>query len=213
MEKMRNEKQGKIAFALCDAIHDSATYLSEIDGAIGDGDHGINMNKGFHLARERIAETMSFSDGMKVIGRTLVMDIGGSMGPIYGTLFSRLSKSTKNCKEIDKEILLVALQDALQGVMDLAGAKIGDKTLVDTLYMAIQAYEKAAREGADFYECLEVLKKGAEEGKESTKMLIAKIGRAARLGERSKGFLDAGATSCCIILKVMATEMQKELKQ
>ena len=211
MEIMKNEKQGKIAFAICDAIHENASYLSEIDGATGDGDHGVNMNKGFLMARERIAETMSFSDGMKVIGRTLVMDIGGSMGPIYGTMFSKLNKATKKYEEIDKDIFLSALKEALQGLMELAGAKVGDKTLIDTLYPAIQAYEKAVNEKADFKECLEELKKGAEVGKENTKNLVAKIGRAARLGERSKGFLDAGATSCWIILTTLANEIQAEL--
>lgn len=211
MEMIRNEKQGTIVCAICDAIHENAIYLSEIDGVTGDGDHGVNMNKGFLMAKERIAETMSFSDGMKVIGRTLVMDIGGSMGPIYGTMFSKLSKATKKFEEIDKTVFLTALKEALQGLMDLAGANVGDKTLIDTLYPAIQAYEKKVNEGENFYGCLEELKKGAQEGKENTKNLVAKIGRAARLGERSKGFLDAGATSCWIILTTMANQIQGEL--
>ena len=88
MDYIRNECNAKIAQAVCDAIHENAAYLSEIDGAIGDGDHGVNMNKGFLMAKERLREDMSFSESMKTISRTLVMDIGGSMGPIYGTMFS-----------------------------------------------------------------------------------------------------------------------------
>ena len=194
MEYIRNEKNVKIAEAICEAIHENAAYLSEIDGAIGDGDHGVNMNKGFLMAKERLRADMSFSESMKTISRTLVMDIGGSMGPIYGTMFSRIARACKQEEKLTKEVFLKALQDALQGLQELAGAKEGDKTLIDTLAPAIRAYEQA-------------LQQGAEAGREHTKELVAKIGRAARLGERSRGYLDAGATSCCIILTTMAHQM------
>ncbi|MEG0736609.1 MAG: dihydroxyacetone kinase subunit DhaL, partial [Longicatena sp.] len=200
MEYIKNENQGKIALAICEAIHVNASYLSEIDGATGDGDHGVNMNKGFLMAKERLSEEMSFTESMKVISRTLVEDIGGSMGPIYGTMFSKLSKATKGKDEISKEVLLEAFQLALQGLCDLAGAKVGDKTLIDTLNPAIEAYQTSLMENATFKDALLALQQGAESGKENTKNLVAKIGRAARLGERSRGFLDAGATSCCIII-------------
>lgn len=211
MNEIKNQNQGRIALQICDAIHEQAAYLSEIDGATGDGDHGVNMNKGFLMAKERIKEEMSFSESMKTIGRTLVMDIGGSMGPIYGTMFSKINKATKKEENITKEVFLVALEDAIEGLMDLAGAKLGDKTLLDTLYPAKEAYKQALTEGADFKDCLEAMKQGAEEGKENTKKLVAKIGRAARLGERSRGFLDAGATSCWIILTTMADGLQRQL--
>lgn len=212
MEYIRNEKQGSIAFAICDAIHENAAYLSEIDGATGDGDHGVNMNKGFLMAKERLIEDMSFSESMKTISRTLVMDIGGSMGPIYGTMFSRLSKVCKKEELITAEVFLKALQEAIQGLQDLAGAKEGDKTLIDTIAPATRAYESAVQEGKSYAECLSALCQGAETGKEHTKELVAKIGRAARLGERSRGYLDAGATSCCIILKTMAEKMSEVIE-
>lgn len=186
--------------------------MSELDGATGDGDHGANMNKGFLMAKQRIVETMSFSDGMKVIGRTLIMDIGGSMGSIYGTMFSKLYTATKKYDEIDKKVFLGALKEVFQGLIELTGANIGDKTLIDTLSSAIQAYEKAVNEGGSFNRCLDELKKGAQEGKAHTKDLVAKVGRATRLGERSKGSLDAGATSCWIILTTMASQIQENLK-
>ena len=207
MEYIRNEKQGAIALAMCDAIHQHAAYLSEIDGATGDGDHGVNMNKGFLMAKERLMEDMSFTESMKTISRTLVMDIGGSMGPIYGTMFSRLSKATKKEERITREVFLKALQDALLGLQELAGAKEGDKTLIDTLAPATRAFEEAVKEGSSFAQCLQALCDGAQEGKEHTKELVAKIGRAARLGERSRGYLDAGATSCWILLKTMAEKL------
>ena len=211
MEYIRNEKNVKIAEAICEAIHENAAYLSEIDGAIGDGDHGVNMNKGFLMAKERLRADMSFSESMKTISRTLVMDIGGSMGPIYGTMFSRIARACKQEAKLTKEVFLKALQDALQGLQELAGAKEGDKTLIDTLAPAIRAYEQAMQEGRSYAACLCALQQGAEAGREHTKELVAKIGRAARLGERSRGYLDAGATSCCIILTTMAEQMCKAI--
>lgn len=209
MEYVKNSGNAGIVLHIIEAIHQNAGYLSEIDGATGDGDHGINMNKGFMLAKDRISADMTLSEGFKILGRTLVMDIGGSMGPIYGTFFAALAKTTKDIEFITAKTLLTALEKALEKLMDLAGAKIGDKTLIDTLYPAKEAYQKALESGQDSYaQSLDALAKGAEEGKENTKNLVAKIGRAARLGERSKGFLDAGAVSCCIILQTMAYAMQ-----
>ena len=211
MEYIRNEQNVKIAEAVCEAIHENAAYLSEIDGAIGDGDHGVNMNKGFLMAKERLRADMSFSESMKTISRTLVMDIGGSMGPIYGTMFSRIARACKKEEKLTKEVFLKALQEALEGLQELAGAKEGDKTLIDTLAPATRAYEQALQEGRSYAVCLCALQEGAEAGKEHTKELVAKIGRAARLGERSRGYLDAGATSCCIILQTMADQMRADI--
>jgi len=208
MEYIKSTQNAGIVLAIIEAIHENAGYLSEIDGAIGDGDHGVNMNKGFMMAKERIDSTMSLSQGFDILGKILVMDIGGSIGPIYGTLFSQFSKGMKE-EKIYPETILTALENGVEKLMDLAGARIGDKTLIDTIYHAKRAYETALKEQQNFQQALENLCDGAEYGKESTKNLIAKVGRAARLGERSKGFLDAGATSCSIILKTMAHSMQK----
>lgn len=211
-EYVKNANNAVIVLDIIEQIHVNAGYLSEVDGATGDGDHGVNMNKGFLMAKDRIEETMDFCRAIKILGRTLVMDIGGSMGPIYGTMFSKINKTLKKEEKITKELFLEALENATEGLMELAGAKLGDKTLVDTIYPAKEAYKKAVEEQKSFNECLEVLKEGAESGKENTKNLVAKIGRAARLGERSKGFLDAGAVSCCIILKTMASSMQAKME-
>lgn len=156
------------------------------------------------MAGERISDEDSFSDALKTLGRTLVMDIGGSMGPIYGTFFSKLSKTFKGEGRITSDLFEKAVLNAKEGLMNLAGAQPGDKTLVDTVVPAYEAFKAANAEGKEFSECLNALKEGAKKGKESTKDMVAKIGRAARLGERSKGHLDAGATSCCIILCTMA---------
>lgn len=213
MEYIKNDNLGSVAIRICNAIHENASYLSEVDGATGDGDHGVNMSKGCLLAMKALRQDMCFSEGMKVIGRTLMMNIGGSMGPIYGTMFTSLNKSTKDQLRITKEAFLTALEEALQALMDLAGANVGDKTLIDTLYPAKEAYKKVMETGSDLTDCIKAMQKGAQEGKEQTKKLIAKVGRASRLGERSIGYLDAGATSCCIILLVMGEELLKHIEK
>lgn len=207
MAYVSNAGNAKIALAICDAIHENAAYLSEVDGATGDGDHGVNMNKGFLMAAERITDDMTLSKALATIGRTLVMDIGGSMGPIYGTMFRALSRGMK-ADEISPEDVSSALSAALTGLKELAGAQEGDKTLVDTVAPASRAYDAALAEGKSFSECLEAMAEGAEQGKESTRDMVAKLGRAARLGERSRGHLDAGATSCAIILTTLAKGME-----
>ena len=131
METLRNQGNAGIVLQVIDAIHEQASYLSEIDGATGDGDHGINMNKGFMMAKERIEPSDSFAEALKILGRTLVMDIGGSMGPIYGTMFSKLSRVLKKAEPITKEAFLEALENAVQGLMDLAGAKAVSYTHLD----------------------------------------------------------------------------------
>ena len=199
-------KDGKtIVLAIVKTIQENKEYLSEIDGLIGDGDHGINMNKGFTMFEEKIRDTdMDLTVSLRTLGRTLLGDIGGSMGPLYGTFFIEMSKQTKDIDKIDKQVFANMLEAALAGIQSLGNAKVGDKTLVDTLEPAFTAFQKALTDGKDFSECLADMKNAAIAGRDSTKDLVAKIGRASRLGERSRGVLDAGATSCCLILCAMA---------
>lgn len=209
VEYFFNKGNSDIVLQIIDAIHKNAGYLSEIDGETGDGDHGANMDKGFLLAGDRIeGKDLSFSDSLNLLGNTLMMDIGGSMGPIYGTFFDEFYESLKDKEKIQSKDLSCALRNSSDALMNLAGAKAGDKTLLDTIIPASEAFDRAIKEGKSFLESLEEMGKGAEVGKESTKNMMAKIGRAARLQERSIGFLDAGATSCCIILQSMASAIK-----
>lgn len=200
-----------ITLDVIEAIHQNASYLSEVDGETGDGDHGINMNKGFLLARGRISEDMSLSESLDELGDTLVMDIGGSMGPIYGTFFSTIAEDLAPVAEIDAPDFAKALADVVEALEDLAGAQPGDKTLIDTVAPAAGAFQTALDQGSSFKDCLAAMVAGAKEGMESTRQMQAKIGRAARLGPRSIGHLDAGATSCCIILSTMGTSMMARI--
>ena len=195
-----------IALAICDAIHEKAAYLSEVDGETGDGDHGINMNKGFLMAKERISDDMSLTEALGTIGDTLVKDIGGSMGPIYGTFFETLADGL-NVPEFDAIDLKETFGNVVDALKDLAGAKEGDKTLIDTAAPAARAFAAALDEGKSLGEALDALATGAADGLESTRGMQAKTGRAARLGERSIGHLDAGATSCDIILETLAKSL------
>ena len=210
-ETIRNEGSAGVALALCEAIHESKDRLSEIDGATGDGDHGVNMNKGFMLAQDRIDADGSLSDALETIGDTLVDDIGGSMGPIYGTFFDTIADDLDGVAEMGAPEFGEALADAAEALMDLAGAKPGDKTLVDTIMPAHDAFNEAEAAGKGFADCLAAMSEGAERGWKSTEGMQAKLGRAARLGERSIGHLDAGATSCYVILSTLAKEISARL--
>lgn len=208
MENFKNEEGLLIVKNLIKTIQDNKDYLSEVDGAIGDGDHGVNMNKGFTLCEGKLGDSkVSMTEALNVLGKTLIMEIGGSMGPLYGTLFIGLAKASKDKEIIDKATFGEMLQSAIEGLQAFDKAKVGDKTLMDTLAPAIEAYKAAIAGDKSFSEALEEMKIAAEEGKESTRDMVAKIGRASRLGERSRGILDAGATSCNLILQSMANSI------
>ncbi|MGQ9889581.1 MAG: dihydroxyacetone kinase subunit DhaL [Aggregatilineales bacterium] len=201
-----NNSQGKaVVLRLAQSIEDSAAYLSEIDGAIGDGDHGINMRKGFLKARDALAnQDVNLSQSLDTLGSTLLTEIGGAMGPLYGMLFTQMAAACASADVIDAKVFGAMLDAAVRAVRELSDAKVGDKTLLDTLVPARDAYRAALETGADFAAALGQMAAAAEQGKESTRELVAKVGRASRLGERSRGHLDAGATSCSIILKTLA---------
>lgn len=208
-----NSEGSVIVYNLIKTIQDNKDYLSEVDGAIGDGDHGVNMNKGFTLCKIRLeGSAPSLTEALNVLGKILIMEIGGSMGPLYGTFFIELSKACKNNEEIDKNIFCEMIEAALKGLQTFDKAKVGDKTLLDTLVPAKEAYKLSISEDKSFAEALIAMKNAAEKGKESTRNMVAKIGRASRLGERSRGILDAGATSCNLILQSMADSILALIK-
>ncbi|QUH30654.1 dihydroxyacetone kinase subunit DhaL [Vallitalea guaymasensis] len=201
MAYILNKNSSIIVDNLIETIINNTEYLSEIDGAIGDGDHGINMNKGFSICKTRLADKeVNLAEALKTLGLVLMMEIGGSMGPLYGTFFVEMSKVISDKEEIDKDVFGKMLNAALKGLQSLGNAKVGDKTMMDTLVPAVVKFDKEIGEGKSFVEALQAMKTAAEKGKDSTKDLVAKVGRASRLGERSRGVLDAGAVSCNLIL-------------
>lgn len=208
METFKNCDGKPILFAMVEAIQSNKAYLGEVDGLIGDGDHGMNMNKGFSVFAERFQnEAFGFSDGLEELGLILLNEIGGSMGPIYGTIFIDAAEAGDDYLKIGIAEFTTMLEAGLTGLYDIVDARVGDKTLVDTLVPAVNSLKESQQQGHQFTEALTKMKEQAEAGRDSTKELIAKFGRSSRLGERSRGILDAGAVSCCIILKAMADEI------
>lgn len=207
-EGFANQEGEPVVRAMIQAIQENAAMLSQVDGAIGDGDHGINMNKGFTICAQRLTESPgSFSDGLKTLGRVLLSEIGGAMGPLYGTFFLEMSRASAGKERIDAAVFLGMLEQATEGVVSLGNAKLGDKSMVDALVPALEAFRKACQDRKAFPDALSAMADAAEKGKESTRGLVARIGRASRLGERSRGNLDPGATSCALLLGAMARSM------
>ena len=205
---------GHVVLDLIDTVNQNRAYLSEIDGAIGDGDHGINMSKGFSQCRDRLSATPELpglAEAFDVLAMTLLEGIGGSMGPLYGSVFMGFSETLTGHDTMDATLFGQALEAAVTGVQSVGDAKVGDKTLMDTLIPAHDAYLASLASGANFSAALSTMTDAAETGWKSTKDLKARIGRSARLGERSIGVLDAGATSCFLLLKTMAISLQKKL--
>jgi dihydroxyacetone kinase-like protein len=209
-KSFRNADGRVVVERLIEVIHENRAYLSEIDGKIGDGDHGINMDKGFQMTKERLEEGMGMSDALKTLGRTLLLEIGGSMGPLYGQYYKAMAKVSKDAEEIDAAVLADMVEAAYEAIRALGEAKPGDKTLVDTLDPAASALRAKVDAGAGLEESLDAMVAAAEEGWKSTEDMVAQIGRSSRLGERSRGVLDAGATSCYLMLRSIA-ETTKEL--
>ncbi|MEK1902365.1 MAG: dihydroxyacetone kinase subunit DhaL [Rhizobium sp.] len=213
MQQFRNAKSGDIVLSLADRIIENRAYLSEIDGKIGDGDHGVNMAKGFGMAAERVkGADMSLAEALDTLGTVLMTEIGGSMGPLYGVMFTQFAETIEKSDAIDAATFSTMLHNGLDGIQAIGSAKVGDKTLLDTLVPAISAFDTAIDSGKSFGEALQALIAAAEAGRDSTRDLVAKIGRASRLGERSLGVLDAGATSCALILKSLADGVETRLQ-
>ena len=205
MQTFNNASAGAIVLSMAQRIVENRAYLSEIDGKIGDGDHGVNMAKGFGMAAERLkGKDVPLAESLDTLGTVLMTEIGGSMGPLYGVMFMEFAENIQGVEQIDAATYSKMLHAGLAGIQSIGSAKVGDKTLIDTLAPAVEAFDKATADGKSFGDALEALVAAAEAGRDSTIDLVAKIGRASRLGERSLGVLDAGATSCAIILKELS---------
>ncbi|MEE4165348.1 MAG: dihydroxyacetone kinase subunit DhaL [Desulfocapsaceae bacterium] len=213
MGSFSNQHGAAIVTAVIKVVQENAKYLSEIDGAIGDGDHGINMNKAVTQAEARLAgQSVDMTNGLKTLSDIMMDDIGGSMGPLYGTFFRQMFRVSRDKAEIDAELFNQMLNRALASIKDIGSAKVGDKTMLDTLEPAVLAFEAKQKAGESFASALAAMKAAAEQGRDSTVDMVAKVGRSSRLGERSRGVLDAGATSCCLILCAMADSITELLE-
>jgi len=203
---------GPLMAALIKAVQENKQYLSDLDGQIGDGDHGINMNKGFTLTQEALQkEPGDVSHGVKTLSQVLMTQIGGSKGPHYGMVIRALAKGCRGVDSIDAAVFGTMLRGARDKVVNISGAQVGDKTLLDVLIPSQEAYQSALEKGASFTEALTLMSQTAEQGRDATRDMIAKVGRSSRLGERSRGVIDAGSASCCLILQTLAQGLQENL--
>jgi dihydroxyacetone kinase-like protein len=190
-------------------IADHKELLTELDSAIGDADHGINMHRGMTAV---VTTLESESPGrpselFKRTGMTLVSTVGGASGPLYGTAFLRMSATVGNAEELDGNDLAKLLRAALEGVVQRGMASPGDKTMLDALGPAVDALESAIADGQPLAEALDAAVRAAEEGRAKTIPMVARKGRASYLGERSAGHQDPGATSVTLLVAAAATSL------
>jgi phosphoenolpyruvate---glycerone phosphotransferase subunit DhaL len=192
--------------AFSSTVAENKEYLTRLDSAIGDADHGINMDRGMKAVGAKLdgLEGDDIGAMLKTVGMTLVSTVGGAGGPLYGTLFLQMGMATAGKTELGPEDWAAALDAAVKGVQMRGKAEPGDKTMVDALIPARDAFSAAVAEGASFEEALTRSAQAAEEGMLATTPLVAKKGRASYLGERSAGHQDPGATSSYMLVKTAA---------
>jgi dihydroxyacetone kinase-like protein len=182
-------------------------YLTQLDAAIGDGDHGINMNRGMSAVIAKVDADAGEQDVgavLKTAGMTLVSTVGGAGGPLYGTLFLRMGTAVTGKGELSPDDWATALEAGVAGVQDRGKAELGDKTMIDALVPARDALKEALGGGATFADALRRSAAAAEQGMKGTTPLVARKGRASYLGERSAGHQDPGATSSHMLLEAAA---------
>ena len=186
-------------------VAEQRDYLVDLDRAIGDGDHGENMDRGFKAAVEALgqAQPASVAEVLKTVAKTLMSTVGGAAGPLYGTAFLRASKAAGD-GELDAAGVAAVIEGALGGIQARGKATTGEKTMVDAWTPALDAARAAAESGADAVATLQAAATAAEAGAAATEPLRATKGRASYLGERSIGHLDPGAVSTSLILRAAA---------
>jgi len=187
-------------------INENNVYLTQLDAAIGDADHGANMDRGFKAVMTKMADISDKDMGtlFKTVGMTLISTVGGAGGPLYGTFFLQLGMKTSGKMEIGLADWAEALEAALAGVVMRGKADLGDKTMVDALTPAVDALKRAVQDQQSIVKALELSAEAARQGMESTIPLVARNGRASYLGDRSANHQDPGATSSYLILKAAA---------
>ena len=197
----------KVYEALSDAVSEiekNKDYLNDLDGIIGDSDHGEIVSLAFKKALEEVDKNLSSEDIgelFKIFGQELVFFGGGAMGPLYGTAFLDAGKALKGKDRLTREDIVKLITAFSDGVKRRGKCDVGEKTMYDTLYHAKEAAQEAFSQGASIKDMIKAIIKGAEIGMKTTKDLVSKRGRSSRLGERTKGHIDPGAASSYIFIK------------
>jgi phosphoenolpyruvate---glycerone phosphotransferase subunit DhaL len=181
--------------------------LTQLDAAVGDGDHGINMDRGMSAVLAKLdaaTEEQDIGALLKTVGMTLVSTVGGAGGPLYGTLFLQMGTAVSGKDQLDPDDWAAALEAGIAGVQARGKAEPGDKTMIDALIPGRDALKSALAEGASFEDALRQSADAAGQGMRDTIPLVARKGRASYLGERSAGHQDPGATSSHLLLETAA---------
>jgi phosphoenolpyruvate---glycerone phosphotransferase subunit DhaL len=198
--------------AFAAAVAENKDYLTELDSAIGDADHGTNMNRGMQAVLAKLEAGGQDDVGalLKTVGMTLISTVGGASGPLYGTLFLQMGSSAAGKSDLSGEDWAAALAAGLAGVQRRGKAELGDKTMIDALAPAVEALTSALAGGAAADEALRRSAEAARDGMTATIPLVARKGRASYLGERSAGHQDPGATSSWLLLRTAAETFAAE---
>jgi dihydroxyacetone kinase-like protein len=188
------------------SVRDAEGRLTELDSAIGDGDHGTNMRRGMDAVAEKL-DALALADlsgQMRIISTTLMSSVGGAAGPLYGAFFLQGSHATLHKSELGLSDLTAAMEAGCRGVVQLGKAAVGDKTMVDTLTAAVSSLRASCNHFEPLPEALKACRKAAHVAAEGTIPMIAKKGRASYLGERSAGTQDPGATSASLLFDTLS---------
>lgn len=193
-----------------EVLKENKSYLTDLDAAIGDADHGTNMDRGFTKVAEKLPGVADKDIGniMKTVGMTLISSVGGASGPLYGTFFMRGGMAVDAKEELSDADLVAMLQGAVNGVKERGRAQLGDKTMIDALLPAMAALQEGVDNGKDAAGAMADAVAAAEQGMKDTIPLQARKGRASYLGERSIGHQDPGATSSYLILNALLTALK-----
>jgi len=191
--------------AAAESLHEQRDYLTQLDAAIGDADHGANMDRGFTAVVEKLDGLDGATPGklLTTAGSTLVSKVGGASGPLWGTALRRAGRALGDDATFDEQALAAALEAALAGVVELGAAQEGEKTMVDTLAPAVRTFRSEVDQGTELAAALAAARAAAEDGMRATTPLQAAKGRASYLGERSIGHQDPGATSSALIIAAL----------
>ena len=192
--------------ALVQIYAENKQFLTQLDSAIGDADHGINMDRGFQAVKADLAKNnpQDVSAALKTVAMALIRTVGGAAGPLYGTFFMRASAVCANKTELNEADVVALFEAGLEGILQRGKAELNDKTMVDAQTPALNAMKQALADGADLKTILQKGTAAAEEGMKNTIPLQARKGRASYLGERSIGHQDPGATSSYLMIKAAA---------
>jgi len=189
-----------------DVLKENREYLIELDSAIGDADHGANMDRGFKAVMTKMPDVTDKDIGTiaKTVGMTLLSTVGGAGGPLYGTFYLQIGMKSAGKMKLNLEDWAIALEAAVDGIVMRGKAELGDKTMVDALTPAVNSLKNSLNGNTPLGEALQASADAAKQGMVETIPMVAKKGRASYLGERSAGHQDPGATSSYLILQVAA---------